>query len=82
MSAQTVAYIDQLLKCCHGSKSAELKLKAFYHVFTSNSPYEIVRAGVPELEDSSPVETFRAYFLGIVFGGVCSALNQVKSIAG
>ncbi len=54
------------------------KLKAYYYTFEFNSPYAEVRASVPNTDDPSlPVETFRAYFLGILFGGICSAMNQV-----
>ena len=54
------------------------KLKAYYYTFEFNSPYAEVRASVPNKDDQSlPVETFRAYFLGILFGGTCSAMNQV-----
>ena len=56
------------------------KLKAYYYTFEFNSPYAEVRASVPNTDDPSlPVETFRAYFLGILFGGTCSAMNQVSS---
>jgi hypothetical protein len=56
------------------------KLKAYYYTFEFNSPYAEVRASVPNTDDPSlPVETFRAYFLGILFGGACSAMNQVLS---
>ena len=55
------------------------KLKAYYYTFRYNSPYAEVRASVPNTDDPSlPVETFRAYFLGILFGGSCSAMNQVS----
>ena len=55
------------------------KLKAYYYTFRYNSPYAEVRASVPNIDDPSlPVETFRAYFLGILFGGSCSAMNQVS----
>ena|SRR5947207_882747 len=55
------------------------KLKAYYYVFEFNSPYEEVRASVSNTDDPSlPVETFRAYFLGIFFGGLFGAANQVQ----
>lgn len=58
----------------------EAKLKAYYYTFEFNSPYAEVRASVPNTDDLSlPVETFRAYFLGILFAGTCSAMNQVPS---
>lgn len=54
-------------------------LKAYYYVFEFNSPYAEVRASVSNTDDPSlPVETFRAYFLGLFFGGLFGALNQVK----
>ena len=54
------------------------KLKAYYYVFKFNSPYAEVRASVSNTDDPSlPVETFRAYFLGIFFGGLFGAANQV-----
>ena len=50
-----------------------------YYVFEFNSPYAEVRASVSNTDDPSlPVETFRAYFLGLFFGGLFGALNQVK----
>ena len=56
------------------------KLKAYYYTFEFNSPYAEVRASVPNTDDQSlPVETFRAYFLGLLFGGTCSAMNQVST---
>ena len=54
------------------------KLKIYYYVFRFISPYEEVRASVSNVDDTSlPVETFRAYFLGLVFGGLVAAANQV-----
>lgn len=54
------------------------KLKVYYCVFEFNSPYAEVRASVSNTDDPSlPVETFRAYFLGIFFGGLFGAANQV-----
>ena len=62
-----------------GNNSAQLK--AYYYVFTFNSPYAEVRASVPNTDDPSlPVETFRAYFLGIFFGSLFGAANQVPAL--
>jgi hypothetical protein len=59
-----------------------VKLKVYYYVFEYNSPYAEVRASIPNTDDPSlPVETFRAYFLGILFGGLFGAANQVISMA-
>lgn len=57
------------------------KLKAYYYTFEFNSPYAEVRASVPNTDDPSlPVETFRAWFLGIFFGSVFGAANQVLGL--
>jgi hypothetical protein len=57
------------------------KLKAYYYTFEFNSPYAEVRASVPNTDDPSlPVETFRAWFLGIFFGSVFGAANQVRDL--
>jgi hypothetical protein len=54
------------------------RLKAYYYVFDTNSPYAEVRASVSNTDDPSiPVDTFRAWFLGLSFVCVFSALNQV-----
>jgi hypothetical protein len=54
------------------------KLKVYYYIFEFNSPYAEVRASVSNTDDPSlPVETFRAYFLGVFFGAVFGAANQV-----
>jgi len=59
------------------------KLKAYYYTFEFNSPYAEVRASVPNTDDPSlPVETFRAWFLGIFFGSVFGAANQVQNLSG
>ena len=56
----------------------QANLKGYYYVFQFNSPYEEVRASVPNTDVSSlPVETFRAWFLGIFFGSLFGAVNQV-----
>ena len=53
-------------------------LKAYYYVFEFNSPYAEVRASVSNTDDPSlPVETFRAYFLGLFIGSIFAAVNQV-----
>ena len=57
------------------------KLKAYYYTFEFNSPYAEVRASVPNTDDPSlPVETFRAWFLGMFFGSVFGAANQVQDL--
>lgn len=54
-------------------------LKAYYYTFDFNSPYAEVRATVSNTDDPSlPVETFRAWFLGLGIGSIFSALNQVN----
>lgn len=59
-----------------------VKLKVYYYVFEFSSPYAEVRASIPNTDDPSlPVETFRAYFLGLFFGGLFGAANQVNSAA-
>lgn len=71
--AQTKTDIRQLLDS-HlqqpESRGVIDKLKAYYYLFDSTWPYPEVRAIVTKLDDSFPVETFRAYFLGIVSGEV------------
>ena len=53
-------------------------LRTYYYVFDFNSPYAEVRASVPNTDDPSlPVETFRAWFLGLFFGSLFGAANQV-----
>lgn len=77
--------IAQLLHIYHHGGSEERKyghvtekLKAYYYVFEFNSPYAEVRSSVSNTDDPSlPVETFRAYFLGFLFGGIFGAANQV-----
>jgi hypothetical protein len=62
-----------------GNDEVSWRLKAYYYTFKFNSPYAEVRAAVPNTDDRSiPTETFRAYFMGIVFGATCSAMNQVQ----
>ena len=54
------------------------RLKAYYFVFHSHSPYAEVRASVPNTNDPNlPVDTFRAWFLGISFCVLFASLNQV-----
>jgi hypothetical protein len=80
--------INELLDAHREGKSEENtygevpgKLKAYYYTFEFNSPYAEVRASVPNTDDPSlPVETFRAWFLGIFFGSVFGAANQVKDL--
>jgi hypothetical protein len=56
-------------------------LKTFYYVFEFNSPYAEVRASVSNTDDPSlPVETFRAWFIGLFFGGLFGAANQVFKV--
>lgn len=56
------------------------RLKAYYYVFDLHSPYAEVRASVSNSDDATlPVETFRVYFLGILFCFLFSSLNQVSS---
>jgi hypothetical protein len=56
-------------------------LKTYYYVFEFNSPYAEVRASVSNTDDPTlPVETFRAWFLGMFFGSLCGAANQVLII--
>jgi len=53
-------------------------LKAYYYVFNEHSPYAEVRASVSNTDDPTlPVDTFRAWFLGLSFVAVFAALNQV-----
>ena len=63
-----------------GDKSYDLlkRLKAYYYVFDFHSPYTEVRASVLNTDDPTlPVDTFRAWFLGIFFTVLFSSLNQV-----
>ena len=53
------------------------RLKTYYYVFDVHSPYSEVRASVPNTDDLNlPVDTFRAWFLGLGFVLVFSSLNQ------
>jgi hypothetical protein len=55
-------------------------LKVYYHVFDEYSAYAEVRASIPNTDDPTlPVETFRAYFLGLAFVGLFAFLNQVPT---
>lgn len=68
-----------------GEKSYDLvkRLKAYYYVFDFHSPYTEVRASVPNTDDPAlPVDTFRAWFLGILFTVIFSSLNQVSFTLG
>ena len=59
------------------------RLKAYYYVFDFHSPYAEVRASVLNTDDPTlPVDTFRAWFLGIVFTVLFSSLNQVSFTLG
>lgn len=55
-------------------------LKTYYYVFDEYSPYAEVRASVSNKDDPTmPVDTFRAWFLGIFFVAVFAVLNQVST---
>jgi hypothetical protein len=78
--------ITRLLNTYDNSPEAEKidlvvkRLKAYYYVFDIHSPYAEVRASVSNSDDPTlPVETFRVYFLGILFCFLFSSLNQVSS---
>jgi len=56
-------------------------LRTYYYVFEFNSPYAEVRASVSNTDDPTlPVETFRAWFLGMFFGSLFGAANQVRTL--
>ena len=56
----------------------EHHLKIYYLVFDVYSPYAEVRESVNNTDDPTlPVETFRAYFIGLVLSGIFSCVNQV-----
>ena len=61
------------------SHDLEKRVKTYYYVFDVHSPYTEVRASVPNTDDPNlPVDTFRAWFLGLGFVLVFSSLNQVR----
>lgn len=50
-------------------------------LFNSESPYPEVRAAVASVDDPlMPVNTFRMWFLGIIFALLTSGLNQIFSL--
>ena len=54
------------------------RLKAYYYVFDAHSPYAEVRASVPNTDDPNmPVDTFRAWFIGLSLVFIFACLNQV-----
>jgi len=58
-------------------------LKVYYHVFNAYSPYAEVRESVSNTDDPTlPVETFRAYFVGLLLSGFFSCCNQVAHSTG
>lgn len=62
-----------------GLQLAVKNLKAYYHIFYTNSPYPEVRVSISNTDDPSlPVDTFRAWFLGIFFVVIFSAVHQVQ----
>ena len=55
-------------------------LKAYYYVFHDISPYAEVRASVPHTDDPTlPAETFRTWFLGLIFVALFAGINQVPT---
>ena len=52
-----------------------------YTIDSDNSPFPEVRANVPNTDDmSTPVNTFRAWFLGIIFTMLGAGINQFFSM--
>jgi OPT family small oligopeptide transporter len=63
------------------SKKLDLEEKALEEEIEDNSPYPEVGAAVSNLVDRSlPVDTFRAWFIGIVFAFAGAFLNQFFAI--
>lgn len=55
-------------------------LKTYYYVFDEYSPYAEVRASVSNKDDPTlPVDTFRAWFIGIFSVAVFAVVNQVRT---
>jgi hypothetical protein len=82
MMDEIAQLLDDLDNNRQSEKSYDLvkRLKAYYYVFDFHSPYTEVRASVLNTDDPAlPVDTFRAWFLGIVFTVLFSSLNQVSS---
>jgi hypothetical protein len=73
--------IDELLSQYAAHNTAYVvmsRLRAYYYVFDNHSAYAEVRESVSNTDDPSlPVETLRAWFLGIFFCVVLASVNQV-----
>jgi hypothetical protein len=62
----------------NGSENVAKALLSYYYVFHFHSPYLEVRESIPNTDDPTlPVETFRAWAIGLIFAAVFSSLNQV-----
>ena len=60
------------------AESLANKLLSYYYVFHFHSPYLEVRESIPPTDDPTlPVDTFRAWVIGLLLVGIFSAMNQV-----
>lgn len=77
---ETLEKIEYDLKQPH-SKEIDLEEKAIETELEDNSPYPEVRAAVSNVDDPNiPVDTVRAWFIGILFACAGSFLNQFFAI--
>lgn len=62
----------------NGSENVAKALLSYYYVFHFHSPYLEVRESIPNTDDPTmPVETFRAWFIGLFLTALFSSVNQV-----
>jgi hypothetical protein len=87
LSTATVQEISQLLDLNDKSTEEERPphvdrhLRIYYYVFDAHSPYAEVRESVRNTDDPTlPVETFRAYFVGLALTGIFACVNQVQPL--
>jgi len=80
--------ISDLLKVFEGDSVQEneksdfvaSKLKTYYYIFDQHSPYAEVRSSIANTDDPTlPVETFRAWFIGLGMVALFASMNQVPS---
>ncbi|OCB84030.1 OPT oligopeptide transporter [Sanghuangporus baumii] len=65
----------------YGKSESPLNVRSEFDDYEENSPYAEVRAAVPNTDDPSmPVNTFRMWFIGILFTIIISGVNQFFSM--